>query len=343
MRFIWGVLVLLGCSVTVFAAEQRAVVSTVSVQPAKAKTWQVTGQVVSRYQLPVSFRVGGQVAQRFVEVGEPVKANQLLATLDAADLQLAVEQHRANLASAQSRLENARRERKRLGKLYDNKLISLQDLQRAETFEVESQQAVIAAESALKLAINQHRYSELRAPESGVVSQVNIEAGQMVSAGHPAFQLLAGATEAEVYLPATALQQSYQTATLTSIDQPIQCQAQLRLKSPMSDQITQQTQARYRLSDCNGTLTYGSVIQLDFTEPVVSEQRQVPITAIFNQGHQAYVWKLIDGHVKATPVTVVRMNHASAVVLSDVLAVGTQIVLQGTHRLVAGQSVSVLK
>ncbi len=343
MRFVWVGLVWFGCLMTAFADEQRAVVSAISVQPAEAKTWQVTGQVVSRYQLPISFRVGGQVAQRRVEVGDRVAANQLLASLDANDLQLAVEQNRANLASAESRLENARRERKRLGKLYNNKLISLQDLQRAETFEVESQQAVIAAESALKLAMNQRRYSELHAPQSGIVSQVNIETGQMVSAGQPAFQILAGATEAEVYLPASALQQSYQTATLTSVDQPIQCQAQLRLKSPMSDQRTQQTLARYRLSDCNGTLSFGSVIQLEFTESKVDEQRQVPITAVFNQGHQAYVWQLVDDRVKATPVSVVRMNHASAVVVSDALAVGAQIVLQGTHRLVAGQSVSVLK
>lgn len=343
MRFVWIGLVVFGVTMNALAMDQRTVVSTVKVQAAEAKSWQVTGQLASRYQVPLSFRVGGQVAERRVEVGERVKANQLLASLDASDLQLAVEQNRANLATAQSRLENADRERKRLAKLYHNKLISLQDLQRAETFEVESRQSVIAAESALKLAINQRRYSQLYAPEDAVVSQVNIETGQMIAAGQPAFQLLAGAAEAEVYLPASALQKSIQSAKLIGVDQALQCQAQLRIKSPISDGVTKQIKARYQLSDCDGDMALGSVIQLQFEQPASREQRQVPITSVFHQNHQAYVWQLQAEKVQATPVSVVRINHESAIVVADDLPIGTTIVLQGTHRLVAGQSVSVLK
>jgi len=341
MRFVLVGFVWLGWSMGAMAAP--SVVPTVSVEPAQDQVWQVTGQAVSRYRLPLSFRVGGQVSKRLVDLGSSVNANQLLARLDATDYQLALEQSQANLASAQSRLENASRERNRLSKLYKDQLISLQDLQRAETFEVESQQAVVAAEAALKLATNQRRYSELTAPKSGQVTEVNVEEGQSIAAGQPAFVLLAGATEAEVFLPAEALQKSNQKALLNSVDQAISCQASLRLKRPISDAITKQTLARYRLSDCTGVLAYGSVVRLQFKEPAQAEQRQVPITAIFNQGHQAYVWQVVNHQVKATPVSVVRVNQTFATLVAEALPVGAQIVSQGTHRLVAGQTVSVLK
>lgn len=342
-RLTFGLCLGVFSTMAVFAAEPVAVVSTTSVQAAQAETTQLTAKVVSRYRLPLSFRVGGQVAQRLVELGDSVEAHQVLAQLDASDLQLALEQNQANLASAQSRLENASRERKRLSKLYNDQLISLQELQRAETFEIESQQAVVAAQAALKLARNQQQYSLLRAPEAGRISQVSVEAGQWVSPGQKAFELVSGAIEAEVYLPAHPLQPVYQQAILTSVDQPIQCQATLRLQSPVSDTVTQQTLARYQLSDCTGSLNLGSVIHLTFQEAAVSEQFEVPITAVFNQGHQAYVWQIVNDKVQATPVSVVRLNHEKATITADQLSIGDPIVLQGTHRLVAGESVSILK
>lgn len=343
MRFLLVGLGWLSYSVMAFAANQQTVVSSVLVESTEASHWQVTGQAVSRYQLPLSFRVGGQVASRQVEVGDRVDAHQQLANLDSRDLQLAWEQSQANLASAQSRLDNASRERKRLNKLYNNKLISLQDLQRAETFEEETQQAVIAAEAALKLATNQHQYSVLRAPQAGQVAQVHIETGQWIGTGQTAFELLAGATEAEVFLPANVLDKNSQTAVLSSVDQPIQCQARLRTKNPVSDKITRQISARYQLSDCTAPLDYGSVIRLTFEDAAVANQLQVPVTAVFNQGHQAYVWQLVEGVVQASPVKVISINHQFAILTSAALVVGDEVVLQGTHRLVAGQAVSVLK
>lgn len=344
MRLVtFGLCLGLCSAMAVSAAEPVAVVSATSVQAAQAEATQLTGQVVSRYRLPLSFRVGGQVAQRLVELGESVEANQVLAELDASDFQLALEQNQANLASAQSRLENASRERKRLSKLYKDQLMSLQELQRAETFEIESQQAMIAAQVALKLARNQQQYSLLRAPKAGRISQVSVEAGQWISPGQQAFEFVSGAIEAQVYLPAHPQQQAYQQAILTSVDQPIQCQATLRVQSPVSDAETQQTLARYQLSACSEPLNLGSVIHLTFDTRAEVKQLQVPITAIFNQGHQAFVWHIVDNKVQATPISVVRLSHERAIITADQLSIGDSIVLQGTHRLVAGESVSVLK
>ena len=51
----------------------------------------LSGTVAARIESELSFRVGGKVSLRAVEVGQSVKQGQLLARLDEADLQLGVE------------------------------------------------------------------------------------------------------------------------------------------------------------------------------------------------------------------------------------------------------------
>ncbi len=46
------------------------------------------GEVQARQQTALSFRVGGQVTERLVDVGDQVKVGQVLARLDVQDAQL---------------------------------------------------------------------------------------------------------------------------------------------------------------------------------------------------------------------------------------------------------------
>lgn len=333
--FVWS-------SSTVFAVEVESEsrwVKAVSVNPPSPAYWQLTGTIQPRYQFTLSFRVAGQVEQRLVELGQFVKKGQALAKLDQTDLKLSVEQAKANLASAQSNMENTARESQRLAKLYRDNLISLQQLQRAETYETESRQSVIAAQAALKLAQNQLDYSVLKSPVTGTVSQVSVEAGQMVPAGQPVFQVVSELAEAEVFLPASRIASDIQSASLTGVDHPSQCQASLRAKSPINSVTGLQYQARYQLLTCSRPLPLGSVVQLQF-QTVFKHKQQLPITAVFNKGEQSYVWLIEDNHVTAKPVIVTQMTNEFAIIEAD-LEEQAVVVKQGTHALVEGQLVSV--
>lgn len=326
----------------VFASEASSEsrwVEAVQVATPSPDRWQLTGILQPRYQFTLSFRVAGQVEQRSVELGQSVKKGQVLATLDQADLKLSVEQAKANLASAQSNMENTARESQRLAKLYRDKLISLQQLQRAETYETESRQAMIAAQAALKLARNQLNYSVLKSPVTGTISQVSVEAGQMVPAGQPVFQVVSELAEAEVSLPANRITSDIQSASLTGVDHPGHCQVSLRAKSPLNSASGLQYQARYQLLNCSRSLPLGSVVQLHF-QTAFKNKQQLPITAVFNKGEHSYVWLIEDQHVTAKPVTVTQMTNEVAIIEAD-LEDQARVVKQGTHALVEGQSVSV--
>jgi HlyD family secretion protein len=66
------------------------------------------GNVSAPTTASVAFQVSGRVAQVNVQVGDKVKAGQVLMTLDPSDLQLALKTAQTNLANAQANLDSAK-------------------------------------------------------------------------------------------------------------------------------------------------------------------------------------------------------------------------------------------
>src|SRR5687768_15970465 len=81
------------------------------------------GEVRARHEPELSFRIGGKVTRRMVDVGDRVKTGQPLAQLDAADVGLQLEGARAQLASAEADLALADAELARHKSLYDRQLV----------------------------------------------------------------------------------------------------------------------------------------------------------------------------------------------------------------------------
>ena len=91
------------------------------------------GEIKARTESRLSFRVGGKIARRNVEVGDSVKAGQVLAQLDPQDLRLGQDAARAALAAAQVNLDQASADLKRFRELKEQGFISAAELERRET------------------------------------------------------------------------------------------------------------------------------------------------------------------------------------------------------------------
>jgi multidrug efflux system membrane fusion protein len=66
-----------------------------------------SGVVRPRIESAIGFRVAGKIVERFVNVGDSVDVDQVIARLDDADLQLAANSAKAAVASARSRCKVA--------------------------------------------------------------------------------------------------------------------------------------------------------------------------------------------------------------------------------------------
>jgi HlyD family secretion protein len=94
------------------------------VSPAQAQQLLVaTGYVVPQRQANISPRIGGRVAQLFVEDGTVVKKGQLIAVLEDQDYKAQVVQAEADLRSAQARERRAEVELRDAQRAHDRELI----------------------------------------------------------------------------------------------------------------------------------------------------------------------------------------------------------------------------
>ena len=164
------------------------------------------GEIRAREESALSFRVGGALLERRVDVGDRVRRGDVLAVLDAGDLQAQSRAAQAQLVAAEAQLRRARADQARLATLGRDQLVSRStvDAQNAATAAAQGQ--VDAARAGLVVARNQAGYTQLRAPRDGVIAARQAEAGQVVAPGQSVFQLAAdGGREVAFAIPENAV------------------------------------------------------------------------------------------------------------------------------------------
>jgi RND family efflux transporter MFP subunit len=106
-----------------------------------------------------------------VDVGDSVRAGQILASLDLREID-------AGLTKARSGAAKARRDLARARRLYADSVVALAQLQDSET-------ADEVAQADLEAAAVNRRYAVIVAPATGVVLRRTAEPGENISAGAP--------------------------------------------------------------------------------------------------------------------------------------------------------------
>lgn len=289
-----------------------------------------SGDVRARHEIPLGFRVGGKVAARLVEVGQAVKAGQVLARLDVADAALQV-----NAAEAQLTLARAEAERYR--SLFAKKFISQSALDAKET-------ALQAATAQAGLARNQSGYTNLVAEHAGVVVATLADVGQVVAAGQPVLRLAQdGEREVMIAVPEAQFAQlnvgDTAEISLFAGDAAQGLQGRLRELSPAADPATRTYPARITLLGDARAAALGMTAQVHFAPRGKAEKLLIPLTAVFQQGKNTAVWIVRkDQTVQLQNVEIAAYRDDGAVVASG-LQGGERIVSNGVHRLSAGEKI----
>jgi membrane fusion protein, multidrug efflux system len=134
-----------------------------------------TGTVAPKDEIALSFKVGGVIARIAVDPGDAVRAGQTLASLQLREID-------AGLSKARSAAEKAERDLARARRLYKDSVVSLSDMQDAET-------AREVASADLDAAAFNRRYALIVAPSSGTILRRSAEPGETVDPGEPVLAL----------------------------------------------------------------------------------------------------------------------------------------------------------
>jgi RND family efflux transporter MFP subunit len=170
----------------------RAVRYTVAEGADASRKRTFSGAIRAGDQSSLSFQVGGRVETVAVKVGDRVAKGQLIANLDPADSQLALQQAQANLAQVRAGARSAQATYERVRRLYTNRNASQQQLDNARAQNDGAQSQVAAAVQAVRQARRQHEYCTLTAPADGTIRSLSVEQNEIVGPGQPVADLQVG-------------------------------------------------------------------------------------------------------------------------------------------------------
>lgn len=125
-----------------------------------------------------------------VNVGDVVKAGQVLATFSAETVQADVAQVRASLLEAQANAAEAAANADRARALQATGALSQQQIQQFTTAEKTAQARVEAAQATLNAQQLRLKYTQVVAPDSGVISARTATVGAVVGAGTELFRIV---------------------------------------------------------------------------------------------------------------------------------------------------------
>jgi len=149
-------------------------VATATSGPA-APSIRTNGLLANKDEIRLAFKVGGVIRRLAVSAGEHVRKGQRLAEIEQTEVNAQVEQ-------ARQAHEKAKRDVSRGERLYEDKVISLEQLQDLRT------QAAVA-EAGLNSAEFNSNYAAIVAPRDGTVLRKLAEERELVAAGAPVLVL----------------------------------------------------------------------------------------------------------------------------------------------------------
>ncbi len=283
----------------------------------------------------VSLAYEARVSHVLVAPGQPVNTDDPLveiAASPATQLQFSQAQSAARLA--QKELEQTRQR-------FDLKLATNQDLNSA-------QQA--ATNARLQLDSLQREGADsagfVRARSEGIVANVPIQGGQIVTAGSALVEIIAtNAIEAKIGvepedLPALS---PGQTVVLSPVNQPDsrKISATVRLVTRRINPVTRLVDVYVTLPPDSGLLLDG-YLRAEFRRESI-DALVVPRSAVLPQGDAWQLFTVRDGHADAHAVRIGIIANGEVEIVASDLSVGEPVVTLGNYELEDGMAVDVAK
>ncbi|HEY2025412.1 MAG TPA: efflux RND transporter periplasmic adaptor subunit [Gemmatimonadaceae bacterium] len=305
----------------------------------------ISGSLTPERSATIRAEMSGSVVQTYAEAGQRVGAGQALAQIDASVLQDQKLSAQSAVTTAQSGYDIARRNLQRNEALEKAGAIAERDLEQARNSVLATQAQLSTARAQLANVNKQLDKASVQSPFAGIVSQRQVNAGDVVSPGTALFTVVdPGSMQLEASVPAEALTQSrvgmpvefkvtgYPNRTFTG---------RITRVNPTADPTTRQVKIVASIPNAGNTLVGGL-----FAEGrVSSESRTAPtvsLSAVDERGLRPTVVRLRNGKVEKVEVGLgIRDQAAETVEITSGLAPGDTLLLGAARGISPGTPVKV--
>jgi membrane fusion protein, multidrug efflux system len=154
-----------------------------TVQPAKATEtarFEVPGRTEPIESATIFTRASGMIRERRFDIGDVVASGEILAVVEAPEIDRAVDAARAGVEQASARAANAHSLSSRSARLRQSNVVSEEESEQRQMAFLEAAAALRVAEAELARLIEQQSFSIVRAPFEGVISARNFDRGDHV-------------------------------------------------------------------------------------------------------------------------------------------------------------------
>ncbi|MBW1777708.1 MAG: efflux RND transporter periplasmic adaptor subunit [Deltaproteobacteria bacterium] len=317
------------------------------------------GTLKARDMSPLSPKVAGTVNRVLVDIGERVKAGEVVIKLDRTNYDLGVKQAQAALAAAEAavpqaeaQFEQAEKEFRRATELLEEKVIPQSRFDSAEAAFKSAREAVSyakaqrdRAKAALETALEHLKDADIRSPINGTVVERNVEIGQAVAPGGRLLRIVDQTSlNLDVDLPETDIGRlTVGTVALITTDAfpGHEYSGKVTVVNPRVDRGTRTFRTRIEVPNPSGKLVDGMYARVKFS---VEKRRSLAVPRDALQrlpGSGTYYVFVVEGNMahKRT-VEISAMDDQYAEVMGG-LVEGDKVVTSGAGRLQSGMEVSV--
>jgi len=294
------------------------------------------GRAEGSKEVEVRARVTGLIEQQRYHEGDRVKANAPLFVIEQAPFEIALAQARATLLQESARLEQARRDAKRLGPLIEQHAVSQKDFDDAASAQRVAEASVAQAQAQLRQAELNLSYTRVVSPITGITGRAEKSQGSLVS---PSDGLLTRVTQTDPIWVRFSFSESElaqlrggsagAVKLLSADGTPLGGAGKLNFAGSTVDAQLGTVQLRAEFANPDLLVLPGQFVR---AQVHAGEERAVvvPQAAVFNGERGKAVWTVKDGKALPAPVDVgawvgdgwaVRkgLNEGDAVIVDNLL------------------------
>lgn len=300
-------------------------------------------------------QVSGLITRICIREGDKVRKGQLMFVIDQVPYKAALAEAVANVESAEANLATAKLNLESTKVLRENNVVHDYEVKTA-TNAFASAKATLAQAKAKELsARNNLSYTEVKSPVDGVASMIAYRVGSLVSSSiAEPLVTLSDDSNVYAYFSLNESQITSLTEQYGSLDKFIKGMNNVELRMSTGKIYGE----KGRISAVSGIVTTGTgsvTLRADFPNaegllrcggsatvriPTTLEKAiVVPQGATYELQNKTFVYKVVDGKTKSSPVSLYRLNNGEEFVVEEGLRPGDVIIAEGAGLLKDGVEV----
>ncbi len=302
---------------------------------------------------PIYARTNGYLKKWYVDIGSRVKTGQLLAEIDTPEVNQALGQARADLATAEANLNLSRITADRYRDLLKTDSVSKQDADNAAGDYAAKQAIVHSAEANVKRLEDLQSFQKIYAPFTGVITARNTDIGALIDSG------AGGGTRTELFhivqpdklrvyvnVPEAYSQAAKPglTADLTLAEFPgRRFPGKLVRTANAIDTNTRTLLVEIDVDNPTGTLLSGAYAEVHLKLPGANSSLILPVNTLLFRSEGLRVATVPDGqHAELKPVTLGH-DFGSEVEVVAGLNGDEAVIINPPDSLISGQAVRIVQ